>query len=237
VADVSLGALWEAACYALQFAWALLAYEAPCAETVRKYMVKPRKPRSPSTTWLPFLRNHLEVSWTIDFFSVTTLGFQVLYVFLVFDHARREVLHFAVTPNPSMDWVIQQLREAMPFGEQPRYLFRDNDGIYGYGVRAFLESCGIQEVRTAYESPWQNPYIERMIGTLRRELLDHVIVLNQAHLQRLLKEFIEDYYHPARPHQGLAGDTPAQESLSGEGELVSVPVVGGLHHRHYRAAA
>jgi hypothetical protein len=166
----------------------LLGYEAPCAETIRKYMVKPRKPRPATTTWLPFLRNHLDCSWAMDFFTVTTLGFQVLYVFLIFDHARREVLRFAVTPHPTMEWVIQQLREAAPFGEQPRYVFRDNDGIFGYGVRAFLRSCGIQEVRTAYDSPWQNPYIERMIGTLRRELLDHVMVLSQGHLQRLLRE-------------------------------------------------
>jgi len=215
----------------------LLGYEAPGEDTVRKYMVKPRKPRSPSTTWLSFLRNHLKVSWAIDFFTVNTLGFQVLYVFLVFDHARREVLHYAITPNPSMEWVIQQLREATPFGEQPRYLFRDNDGIYGHGVRAFLISCGILEVRTAYQSPWQNPYVERFIGTLRRELLDHVIVLNQAHLERLLREFIQDYYHIARPHQGLSGEMPRPQAPPGKGELISIPVVGGLHHRYYRAAA
>jgi len=205
--------------------------------SVRKYMVKPRKPRSPSTTWLPFLWNHLEVCWAIDFLTVTTLGFQVLYVFLVLDHARREVRHFSITANPTMDWVIQQLREATPFGEQPRYLFRDNDGIYGHGVHAFLISCGILEVHTAYQSPWQNPYVERMIGTLRRELLNHTIVLNQRHLERLLKEFVEDYYHTARPHQGLAGGTPLPQAPPGKGELVSVPVLGGLHHRYYRAAA
>jgi len=215
----------------------LMGYEAPGEDTVRKYMVKPRKPRSPSTTWLTFLRNHLDCSWAIDFSTVNTLGFQVLYVFLVFDHARREVLHFSITPNPSMEWVIQQVREATPFGCQPRYLFRDNDGIYGHGVRAFLISCGILEVRTAYQSPWQNPYVERFIGTLRRELLNHVIVLNQRHLERLLREFIEDYYHPARPHQGLAGETPLPQALHGEGELVSVPVLGGLHHRYLRLAA
>jgi len=215
----------------------LMGYEAPGEDTVRKYMVKPRKPRPATTNWLSFLRNHLDCSWAIDFFTVNTLGFQVLYVFLVFDHARREVLHFAITPNPSMEWVIQQLREATPFGEQPRYLFRDNDGIYGHGVRAFLISCGILEVRTAYQSPWQNPYIERFIGTLRRELLNHVIVLNQRHLERLLREFVEDYYHPARPHQGLAGETPLPQAPPGKGALISIPVVGGLHHRYYRAAA
>jgi hypothetical protein len=173
----------------------------------------------------------------MDFFTVTTLGFQVLYVFLVFDHARRRVLHFAITANPTMEWVIQQLREAMPFGEQPRYLFRDNDGIYGHGVHAFLISCGVLEVRSAYQSPWQNPYVERFIGTLRRELLDHVIVLNEHHLERLLKEFIEDYYHPARPHQGLSGETPLPQAPPGEGELISVPVLAGLHHRYLRLAA
>ena len=187
--------------------------------------------------WPSLLRNHLEVSWAIDFFTVATLGFQVLYVFLVFDHARREVRHFAVMSHPSMEWVIQQLWEAMPFGEQPRYLLRDNDSIYGHGVRAFLESCGILEVRTAYRSPWQNPYVERMIGTLRRGLLDHVIVLNQAHLERLLGEYPDHYYHTARPRQGLDGETPSRSTMAAEGELISVPVVGGLHHRYYRAAA
>ncbi len=133
----------------------LLQYDPPCEDTIRKYMFKPRKPRKKSTTWLPFLRNHLDVSWAIDFFTVTTINFDTLYVFLVFDHGRRKVIHFAITRNPYMNWVIQQLRESMPFGLQPKYLFRDNDGIYGNGVRAFLESCGIKEVRTAYRSPWQ----------------------------------------------------------------------------------
>ena len=219
----------------------LLGYDPPEEDTIRKYMAKPRKPRPKSTNWLPFLRNHLDVSWAMDFFTVTTLRFQVLYVFLVFDHARREVLHFAVTPNPTMEWVIQQLREATPFGRQPRYVFRDNDGIFGYGVRAFLERCGIQEVRTAYDSPWQNPYIERVIGTLRRELLNHVIVLGQWHLERLLREYLEDYYHTARPHQGLGGETPIplEEASTGAGgaELRAIPVVGGLHHRYQRRAA
>jgi len=188
----------------------LMGYEAPGEDTVRKYMVKPRKPRPATTNWLSFLRNHLDCSWATDFCTVNSLGFQVLYVFLVFDHARRKVLRFATTPNPSMEWVIQQLREATPFGEQPRYLFRENDGIYGHGVRAFPICCGILEVRTAYQSPWQNPYVERFIGTLCRELLHHVIVLNQAHLERLLREFIEDYLpHGATPSGIARGDTGA----------------------------
>ena len=218
----------------------LLAYSPPCDDTIRKYMIKPRKPRKKSTTWLPFLRNHLDVSWAMDFFTVPTVHFAILYVFLVFDHGRRKVIHFAITKNPTMDWVIQQLREAMPFGLQPQYLFRDNDGIYGNGVKAFLENCGIEEVRTAYRSPWQNPFVERYVGTLRRELLDHVMILSQSHLERLLREFIEAYYHVARPHQGLQDETPlpqAKPEISGPSKLISIPVLGGLHHRYVRVAA
>ncbi len=220
----------------------LLHYDPPCEDTIRKYMVKPKGPDKKSTTWLPFLRNHLDVSWAIDFFTVTTIRFATLYVFLVLHHGRRKVVHFAITRNPSMRWVIQQLREAMPYGQQPRFLFRDNDGIYGGGVREFLDSCGIEEVRTAYRCPWQNPFVERFGGTLRRELLDHVIVLGQGHLERLLREFIEQYYHPARPHQGLDGDTPvpqpkAEVPITGPTKLISTPILGGLHHRYQRVAA
>ena len=135
----------------------LLGYDVPCEDTVRKYMVKSRKPRKPSSTWLPFLRNHMEVSWAIDFFTVTTLSFRTLFVFLVFDHGRRVVIHLATSYQPTMDWVIQQLREATPFGRQPRYLFRDNDGIYGYGVRAFLRRCSIHDIHIAHESPRPGP--------------------------------------------------------------------------------
>ena len=187
------------------------------------------------------MRNHLEVSWAIDFFTVVTASFSFLYVFVVFQHGRRKVIHFATTYQPSMPWVIQQLRETTPFGRQPRYVFRDNDGIYGHGVWAFLDSWGIEEVRTAYRSPWQNPYIERFFGTLRRELLDHVIVLSERHLKRLLREYIEQYYHASRPHQGLNGDTPIStkkpEGVDESIKLISFPVCGGLHHRYERVAA
>jgi len=177
----------------------------------------------------------------MDFFTATTLSFATIYVFLVFEHGRRRVVHFATTCHPTMQWVIQQLRNATPFGSQPRFLFRDNDGIYGKGVSLFLESSGIREVRTALRSPWQSPYIERFIGTLRRELLDHVVVLNRHHLERLLNEFIAEYYHIARPHQGLDGDTPIPRSRApatgGSEMLVSIPVLRGLHHRYERRAA
>ena len=219
----------------------LLGYPPVCGDTVRKYMVKRRKPRAPSTTWLPFLRNHLDVSWAIDFFTATTINFATICVFLVFEHGRRRVVHLSTTRSPGMEWVIQQLRDATSFGLQPRYLFRDNDGIHGHGVALFLKSCGIREVRIALQSPWRSPYIERSIGTLRRELLDHVIVLSEAHPERLLREFIEGYYHMARPHQGLGGETPtpteSPPDIEDPTKLVTIPVLGGLHHRYTRVAA
>ncbi len=219
----------------------LLQYDPPCEDTIRKYMVRPKNPGDRSTTWRAFVRNHVQESWAIDFFTVTTLSFARLYAFVVLDHGRRRVVHWASTTHPCMDWVIQQLREATPWGVKPRYLYRDNDSLYGHGVRAFLDHSGIEEVRIAYRSPWQNPMIERFIGTLRRELIDHVIVLNQWHLDRLLREYIEDYYHVARPHRGLDGDTPVayekSAPLAGQTKLISTAVVGGLHHTYTRVAA
>ena len=138
-----------------------------------------------------------------------------------------------------MEWIVQQLREATPFGDQPKYLFRDNDRIFGAGVPHFLKSSGIKEVRIAYRCPWQNPFIERFIGTLRRELLDHVIVLSERHLRLLLKEFVQEYYHAERPHRSLDGNTPIPRAIPDEpphpAEIVSIPILGGLHHR-YEAA-
>ena len=135
--------------------------------------------------------------------------------------------------------VIQQLREATPFGHQPRYLFRDNDRIYGQGVADFLKGSQIEEVRSNYGCPWQNPFVERFGGSLRRELLDHVIILNQAHLERLLKEYIEEYYHTHRPHQGLEGQVPEPivRPTQPPSNVIAIPVLGGLHHRYVPVAA
>jgi hypothetical protein len=132
----------------------LLGSDPPCPDTIRKYMVKLTGGTDKSQTWLTFLRNHLQISWAMDFFTIPTIRFQVLYVFVVLNHSRRQVVHFAVTAHPTMAWVIQQLREALPFGLQPRYMFRDNDGIYGDEVSRFLVGTGIEEVKTAYRSPW-----------------------------------------------------------------------------------
>ena len=219
----------------------LLGFDPPCPDTIRKYMVKPKGGREKSQNWLTFLGNHMDVSWGMDFFTVPSIRFQILYVFVILNHARRQVVHVAVTARPTMAWVIQQLREAMPFGIQPTYLFRDNDGIYGDEVGRFLKGTGIEEVRTAFRCPWQNPFVERYVGILRRELLDHVLVLNEEHLTRLLKEFVKEYYHIARPHYGLEGETPFPTDkpapVTEPSRLVSVPVLGGLHHRYIRMAA
>ena len=139
---------------------------------------------------------------------VPTFRFGTLYVLVIIDHGRRKVIHFKATENPTMQWVIQQLREATPFGLQPKYMFRDNDRIYGHGVRRFLDSCDIDEVRTSYRSPWQDPIFGRFFQTLRREMLDHVIVFGPKHAERLIKEFLEEYYHSHRPHQGLNMQPP-----------------------------
>jgi hypothetical protein len=140
-----------------------------------------------------------------------------------------------------MEWVIEQLREAFSYAMLPRFLFRDNDKIFGAGVTDFLKACGVEEVRTAFRCPWQNPFCERFIGTLRRELLDHVIVLSKRHLERLLREYIDEYYHTSRPHQGLGGDTPIPQGkppeIKGPSKLISIPVLGGLHHKYVRVSA
>ena len=144
------------------------------------------------------------------------------------------LIHTATTYTLSMNWVVQQLRQATQFGRQPRYLFRDNDGIYGHGVSAFLKPCGIREVRAAYRSPWQNGTVERLVGSVRRELLDHVIVFNEEHLRRLLREYV-DYYNDERVHTSIS-DAPAGRPVKSRpsecAKVVGLPRVGGLHHRY-----
>ncbi len=156
--------------------------------TVEKY--KPRGERSPSATWRTFLEQHVKELVAIDFFIVPTATFKVLFVFLVLAHDRRRIVHFNVTEHPTAQWTAQQIVEAFPFDRAPRYLLRDGDGIYGDPVRRRIDSLGIDEVVTAPASPWQNPYVERVIGSLRRELPNHVIILNERHLRRLLSSYL-----------------------------------------------
>ncbi len=155
--------------------------------TVEKY--RPKRVGPPSPMWRTFFDQHVRELVSIDFFIVLTATFRVLFVFLVLVHGRRRIVHFNVTERPTAQWAVQQFIEAFPFDSAPRYLIRDGDGIYGERVRQRIESLGINEVVTAPASPWQNAYVKRVIGTLRRELFDHVIVLNEWHLKRLMSSY------------------------------------------------
>jgi transposase InsO family protein len=202
--------------------------------SVSKYMVRRRKP--PSQTWRTFLGNHIQSMVSVDFFTVPTIRFQVLYVFLVLAHDRRRIVHFNVTAHPTAEWTVQQLREAFPFEQIPRYLLRDRDRIFGGEFRKDVKAMGIKEVLSAPRSPWQRAYVERVIGTIRRECLDHLIVFNEASLYRHVKSFVA-YYHESRTHLPLAKDTPEPRPVQPleMGRVVTVPQVGGLHHRYERA--
>ncbi len=204
--------------------------------TVSKYMVRHRKP--PSQTWRTFLRNHVGCLASIDFFVVPTATFSFLFGFVVLHHERRRIVHFAVTANPTAAWVAQQIREAFPWDTAPRHMIRDRDGVYGGVFRARVLAMGIEEVVTAPRSPWQNAFAERVIGSIRRECLDHVIVLNEWHLRRILASYL-DYYHRSRTHLSLGKDAPNGRPVqpAGTGEIVAFPQVGGLHHRYVRLAA
>ena len=204
--------------------------------TVGKCMVRRRKP--PSQTWRTFLENHVKTMVSVDFFTVPTIRFQILYVFLVLAHDRRRIVHFNVTAHPTAEWTAQQLREAFPFEQIPRYLLRDRDGIFGGEFRKDVEAMGIKEVLSTPRSPWQRAFVERVIGTLRRECLDHVIVFNEASLYRHLKSFVA-YYHESRTHLSLAKDTPEPRPVHPPelGAVVAIRQVGGLHHRYERRAA
>lgn len=203
--------------------------------TVAKYIPKHRKPPSPS--WKTFLKNHASSLVSIDFFVVPTATFRLLYGFVILAHDRRRILHSNVTAQPSAAWVCQQFRDAFPFDSAPEYLIRDRDGVYGNAVSRCLEAMGVEEVLTAPHSPWQNPYCERLIGTFRRELLDHVIVFNERHLKRLLNDYFA-YYHSSRTHRSLDRNSPDPREVEPPdlGAVRAVPFVGGLHHRYTRAA-
>ncbi len=173
--------------------------------TVSKYMLKRCGP--PSQTWRTFLANHAKDTIALDFFTLPTATFRILFVLLILSHDRRRILHLNVTEHPSAAWTAQQLLEACGLDEEPRYLLRDRDAIYGSDFRRQAAVLDIKEVVTAARSPWQNPYAERVIGSIRRECLDHIIILNERHLKRVLSSYVT-YYHGARTHLSLAKDTP-----------------------------
>jgi putative transposase len=202
--------------------------------TVAKYMVRHRKP--PSQTWRSFLKNHVRDIVAVDFFIVPTVRNQILFVFLILAHERRRVLHFNVTTNPTAEWTAQQIVEAFPWDSAPRYLLRDRDKIYGAYFQRRVRNMGIEHVVTAPRSPWQNPFVERLIGSIRRECLDHVVVLNERHLRKILRGYF-DYHHRYMVHQSLEMDCPEPREVQANGRVFEMDHLGGLHHHYERVAA
>src|ERR1700730_4857568 len=204
--------------------------------TISRWMK--RAPRGPDRAkrWLAFLQNHREAIAAMDFFTVPTITFRVLYCFFIIGHDRRRILHFDVTKSPTAMWIVQQLREAFPFESAPRFLIFDRDGKYGTEVPATVRSMRIRCVRTSFQSPWQNGIAERWIESCRRDLLDHIIAVDGRHLKRLLSAYVR-YYHEDRTHLGLGKETPGRRIRSvATGRIISHDRLGGLHHRYDRAA-
>jgi transposase InsO family protein len=198
----------------------------------------PTRSSPPSQTWRTFLTNHLQDLVSSDFFTVPTAGLRILFVLVVLAHHRRRVVLFNVTEHPTAHWTAQQIVQAFPDDSVPSYLLRDRDGSYGHPFRQRVKGMGICEVLTAPHSPWQNPFVERLIGLVRRECLDHVLVLSETHLRRILIRYFA-YYHRARTHLSLDKDAPDVRpvELPEAGRIVEIPEVGGLHHRYVRQAA
>jgi len=204
--------------------------------TVSKYMVRPRRP--PSQAWRTFLKNHAQDLIALDFFTVPTATFRVLFVLVMLTHSRRRLVHFNVTEHPTAEWTARQLLKACAQEEAPRYLIRDRDQVYGERFSRQAKTLDIGEVVIAPRSPWQNAYAERVIGSIRRECLDHVVVIGERHLMRILSEYV-DYYNRTRTHLSLTKDAPEPRRVqpSSHGGVVEVSRVGGLHHEYLRRAA
>ena len=201
-----------------------------------KYMIRHPKPSSPC--WRSFLNNHVLDLVSVDFFTVPTATFRVLFVFVVLAHDRRRVVHFNVTEHPSAEWTAQQIVNAFPWDSAPSYLLRDRDGIFGSYFARRVAGLGVKQVLSAPRSPWQNPFVERIIGSIRRECLDYMIILDEQHLRRILRSYF-DYYHSCRTHLSLEKDAPDSRPVepSEMGKVVAIPKVGGLHHHYTRLAA
>ena len=209
--------------------------------SVARYLRRIGRRGDPGKRWLAFLQNHREVIAAFDFFTVPTVTFQLLYCFFVIDHRRRRILHFHVTPHPTAAWVVQQLREAFPQASPYRYVIFDRDSKFDAEVIAFLKATGLTAKRTSVQAPWQNGVAERWVGSCRREILDHVIALNQPHLRRLIRDYV-DYHHQDRIHDSLEKDTPNRRTVepkpAANATVISMPRLGGLHHRYaWREAA
>jgi hypothetical protein len=199
--------------------------------TVSIYMV-PRQDR-PLQTWKTFLRNHMEGIASIDLIVVPTIAFEQLFAFLVLGHGRRRLLWIAVTRNPTAEWLAGQITEAFPWDWAPRYLVRDNDRAFGIAFQDRVRAMGIRDRPISFRSPWQNGYVERLIGSIRRECTDHLIVFNAEHLRRILAKYAT-YYNKVRTHVSLGKDAPYTRPIERFGDIVAYPILGGLHHRYAR---
>ena len=199
--------------------------------SVAKYMVRRRG--RPSQGWRTFLRNHSPDIVGMDLFVVPTIGFDLLYAFVIVRLDRRDLVWIAVTTNPTAEWIARQLTEAFPWDEAPKYLIRDRDRIYGATVTRRIRAMGIRDRPIAPASPWQNGYAERLIGSIRRECVDHFIIFGEAHLRRLLRSYAE-YYNRIRTHRSLDKDAPIPRLVQRTGIIRSHAVLGGLHHQYVR---
>lgn len=225
--------------------------DAPAPNTIRKYFPSTRRPPGKNMkhstllkyrqSWRTFMYNQKNVSWSMDFFTIPTLTFRILYGLVIINHKNRKIEHCAVTTSPTQEWTKQQLRNATPFEHKPKYLIHDRDDKFtAKEVQDFLAASGIKPVITSYKSPWQNPYAERVIGTIRQELLNYIIPLNEKHLHKLLAKYV-DYYNHHRPHQGLNGNTPVsspeyRSTTCANTKLKATPVLGGLYHSYTKVA-
>ncbi len=200
--------------------------------TVAKYMV-PRSIRPPSQTWKTFLRNHAVGIASIDLFVVPTAFFKLLYGLVIMAHDRRRLVGFGVTAHPTAEWIAGQVIEAFPWNQAPRYLIRDRDGAYGHAFVRRVRAMGIRDRPVAPRSPWQNGYAERLIGSIRRECIDHTLVFGEAHLRRILRAYAV-YYNEVRTHLSLSKNAPVPRTVQRVGQIIALPLLGGLHHQYVR---
>ena len=199
--------------------------------SVAKYMARRRGP--PSQGWKTFLRNHADGIVAMDLFVVPTISFRLLYGLLIMGHGRRQILWFGVTAHPTAEWIANQLTEACGWEQIPRYLIRDRDRAYGEIFVRRVRSIGIRDRPTSFRSPWQNAYAERLIGSIRRECIDHVVVFGERHLRHVLLSY-KDYYNATRTHLSLNKDAPVPRGVEWAGNIVCRPILGGLHHQYGR---
>jgi transposase InsO family protein len=204
---------------------------APHGRSIQKYMARRRGP--PSQGWKTFLRNHADGIASMDIFVVPTISFRLLYGLLIVRHYRRELVWLGVTTHPNAEWIARQLTEAFGWEKAPAYIIRDRDRAYGEAFIRRIRAMGIRDRPTSPHSPWQNGYAERLIGSIRRDCLDHVVIFGERHLRHLLRSY-QKYYNEARTHLSLCKDAPVSREVRAVGPVISVPMLGGLHHQYVR---